>query len=363
MPHVQIILFIIATIVTVLYGRLLKIFTTINIIHPTEKHNNISVQSHNENFTTINIIHPTEKHNNISVQSHNENTYLSIQAPMNNSSRSFRRGQLKENAVVIFIHVPKTGGVSIVSNVKRGPVKMKYFLFINEKKKTWSLGKDYIDHYCSSPGTTYEEKQSVFLELHTLAPAYMEIQDQIQAWRTNATTNGKELFVFTILREPVSWALSAFNYVHTKKVNELMTDPNTTTINTVMRSIAQENPQCSFLAHSWIYPQAPDRRRWSAKKKDCDLLLNSLMSQIDYIGITERHQETLEMLRYLLDFPMSYTFTHENPAGVRNGKKNAYIKHDRLTNETIQYHKDISLLDYELYHSVQSEWGLKFDSK
>lgn len=291
------------------------------------------------------------------VERRNHTRLLTIHAPMYEHPRSFRRGQLKEDAVIVFIHVPKTGGVSITDNIKRSPASMTYFVHKMGGRKAWKSGKAYIDQYFSNQTSTNgERRRSVFLEIHTLSPSFMSMLDLLQAWRTSATENGMELFVFTTLREPVSWALSAFNYVHRQRVSELKKNPNAATINMALRDLAQENPQCSFFAHSWMYTK-PQQHRWKPKEEDCDLLFDAMRRHIDFVGTTEHHQETVEMLIHLLGLPNNYTFIHENSAGTINDSS---IRYNEMTNDTIQFHKDISLLDYKLHEDVQSEWKLGY---
>ena len=282
----------------------------------------------------------------------NHTRLLSIHAPMYGSPRFFQRGQLKENSVIVFIHVPKCGGGSIVQNIERSLPDMKYFVHTMGGRKAWRGGKTYIDQYMAT-SSTGEKKQSVFLEIHTLSPSFMNIHGLLQAWRSNAKDNGMELFVFTTLREPVSWALSAFNWVHRQKVTELRMNPNATATNAALRDLAQENPQCSFLAHSWMYPR--QHGRWLPKKEDCDLLFDTMKNHIDFVGTTEKHQDTIEMLTYLLD--LKNNFTHEHSADNINV---ASIRYNEMTQETIEFHNHISVLDYNLYKDVLAEWGLSF---
>ena len=234
---------------------------------------------------------------------------------------------------------------------------MNYFVHTMGGEKAWLSGKAYIDNYtATAPSTrTGEKRHSVFLEIHTLSPSFMNMtHGLLQAWRSNAKDNGMELFVFTALREPMPWALSAFNWVHGQKVSELRMNPNATTTNAAVRDVAQENSQCSFLAHSWMYPQ--QHGRWLPKKEDCDLLFDEMKNHIDFVGTTEKHQDTIEMLKYLLD--LTNDFTHEHSADVVNV---ASIRYNEMTNETIQFHNNISLLDYKLHENVQAEWGLSFN--
>lgn len=231
-------------------------------------------------------------------------------------------------------------------------------------RKAWQDGKAYIDQYFSpnrllqtTAAGSEKKKQSVFMEIHTLSPSLMNISDHLQSWRTSAKAHGMELFVFTSLREPLSWALSAFNYVHRNKVEELRMNANAARMNMVLRDLAQENPQCSFLAHSWLYLK---HDRWLPKEKDCDILFDAMKNQIDFVGTTEHHQETIEMLKYLFDLPKNITFIHENSSDNINANNMTSMKYEELTDESIQFLTDISLFDYKLYDNVQRGWKLTY---
>ena len=80
-----------------------------------------------------------------------------------------------------------------------------------------------------------------------------------------------------------------------------------------------------------------------------------MKNHIDFVGTTEKHQDTVEMLMYLLD--LKNNFTHEHSADSFNV---ASIRYNEMTKETIQFHQNISLLDYKLHEDVQVEWGLSF---
>ena len=278
--------------------------------------------------------------------------------------KTFQRGQLKRDSVIIFIHVPKTGGTTISNNIEfRSNTSMKLFTHIHGGRKMWRRGKDYIDNYLSRSRRTETEnikkgEQSVFMEIHTLAPSFVTLQDQIQAWKHNATANGKNLFVFTILREPVSWSMSAFNhYFHGSIVNDLRANPNKTTANSVLVDYCQENAQCTFLFHSWQYPK-PKSHRWNPQKKNCDFVYTSLENQADFVGTTERIHDVTEMLKFLLDMPSNFTFTHEN-----SGKTNSaglYIGINEMSNNTLEYYKSMTSLDNDLYENARKGWSLMY---
>ena len=163
---------------------------------------------------------------------------LEIQAPRYIHPRFFHRGQLKENAVIIFFHIPKTGGMSITDNIALS----SNYQHLRAMGRRWERSKEIVDRMCSTPSSSTGRK-TVLMEIHTLAPTFMKLQDQLQMWRANATANGVELFVFTLLREPVSWAVSAFNYHYRYHHISGMRDAT----NEALREVAQHNPQCSFL--------------------------------------------------------------------------------------------------------------------
>jgi hypothetical protein len=270
----------------------------------------------------------------------------------NHTPRSFLRGQLKENAVMVFIHVPKAGGESIVENMIKIIPTITHFTHRKHKQHAWEMGKDYIDHYVSTAPSDLspESSKPVFLEIHVSSPPFMDIIDRLQSWRRNATANGVELFVFTIVREPVSLQLSLFNYNFIK--NGKYVGLNSSAINNALRDQAYENVQCSFLVHRWN-----PWRRWSPEKKDCDLLFDAMKDQIDFAGTTENHQDITEMLKFLLDLPRNFTFELTNSARTNN---KASIKYEEMSSETIELYKNVTLLDYELHQNVQAEWSVSY---
>lgn len=275
---------------------------------------------------------------------------LEIRAPRYVRPRFFKRGQLKENAVVIFFHVPKTGG----STISHGLSQILTIQYLRPIGKKWSTYKDKIDQLCSTRPFLGNRIKTVVLEIHTLAPVFMNLQDQLQIWRVNAASNGIELFVFTNLREPVSWAVSAFNYHH-RRVASLSILNGT---NEALRQVSPNNPQCEFLLRSYKYKAAPEKR-FSPKQEECNSVFNAMKTQMDFVGSTDHLKETTDILHFLLDLPKNFTFTHEKSAG--QDKTLLPLRYEQLSDETIQYLCNISVLDYELYANSHEEWSVKME--
>jgi hypothetical protein len=73
-----------------------------------------------------------------------------------------------------------------------------------------------IWHYLST--TTKQKRPILFLEVHGQdAPHLLELQATLLKWKRVATKNQIPTFFFTILREPMPYAMSYFNFFHVQR--------------------------------------------------------------------------------------------------------------------------------------------------
>ena len=77
---------------------------------------------------------------------------------------------------------------------------------------------------------------------------------------------------------------------------------------------------------------------------------------MDWVGTTERHKETTDLIQHLLGLPADFQFNITNKAHDVGG--NCTVTMEMLGSDLIEYHRNISTLDYELHQQVQ-EWQLR----
>mmetsp|Transcript_26067 Transcript_26067/g.43479 ORF Transcript_26067/g.43479 Transcript_26067/m.43479 type:complete len:340 (-) Transcript_26067:266-1285(-) len=255
----------------------------------------------------------------------------------------FQRG-----GIIIFFHVPKSGGTSVQENLRKLP-GINYNLITGYRK--WNRIQPQMEKLCSS---LPKDTTTRVVEIHAgTAPTFLSLQKSLASWRKTAADNHVPYFAFTILREPVAWAISVYNHCHAPGhaghagkgyVARPLTDEAFT-------ERAMHNPQCNFLTRGFEYGKA---NRTQPTIEECTGVQEGLLKNLDWVGITERFNETSVLLLDLLG-QTNYTFTKsENNAHRANGT----LTRKMLKEETIDYHVQISTMDYALYE-VAKNWSLR----
>lgn len=129
-----------------------------------------------------------------------------------NNIRLRQNWDFSKGGIVLHVHIPKTGGMTI-----------RDFVYKNDVFRPAVMADSYSGFQRKSPildsacvnGT--RKKRILFFEIHgTDAPSMVKLRDQIHAWRETALANGVAFFAFSSIREPVSLALSHFNFFHSE---------------------------------------------------------------------------------------------------------------------------------------------------
>lgn len=229
----------------------------------------------------------------------------------------------QKGGVVIFYHVSKTGGQSIRYMMEKAPGKDFYRCvfreYINRK-----LGKKIPPHQKSCPYLLDGSNQVRMLEKKVLprldkntdldpylvelhgGPAgtgLIELAPYLRKWRAIAKRNNKPFFVFTLVREPVSFAVSYFKFFNTEcKFDWCETQYEATEENLLRAAVS--NHQCFLLAHTSA-TEGMDERAYEhcpVTKDDCEDIYTIMKEQLDWVGTTEKaSKETLPLLSYIVN--------------------------------------------------------------
>ena len=217
--------------------------------------------------------------------------------------------------VMVFLHVPKTGGTTIRKTYqKRENVT---YLFSNRKEKYNSLVPIVNEWVRTGPSnketvvfnnetSTRRRQQHIgILEIHARNnPSLITICDQLQQWKATAKEQQIPFFAFTVVREPESFGISYFNYYHGMRWEKRRFEflPRDELTNDNFRRTMHHNPQCLFLTRSeQAYQKNFPTLRQNRTREECLEAYDCLRKTMDWIGTTERLQnETLPLLQYLL---------------------------------------------------------------
>uniref|UniRef100_A0A7S3PUK3 Sulfotransferase domain-containing protein n=1 Tax=Chaetoceros debilis TaxID=122233 RepID=A0A7S3PUK3_9STRA len=307
--------------------------------------------------------------------------------------------------VVIFYHVAKTGG-STIRNLFRKQIKRKksYFLYrrlknnADRKQKAadvddsnfgkdddvdvgddnvgdddedipesascvdgtlnWlrSIDKKVMKRLKSVPHST----KHLLLEVHGANLGMKGFAPFIQKWRKTSQVHGKPFFAFTIVRDPLPFAISYFKMYHHDCPHDWCEHDQfkDATVDNFVRSIIP-NRQCFLLSHRSAV-EGMDSSFYSKCKvteKGCDdLYIQTMKENLDWIGRTEElSSETIPLLSYILSGDSSGGKL-KKPNNLKIAPSLAF--EDALDEATTSKIISLSKYDQVIYDKVKEEYKL-----
>jgi hypothetical protein len=273
--------------------------------------------------------------------------------------KSKRFPLFEDGGVVVFLHIAKTGGTSIRKNFGNfSHIDFKTLYTMDQ----WKEASDTADRLLTRK-VPEDERRILFLEPHGMKAMGMPTLHQyLRRWRRFATLHNTSFFAFTLVREPVSYAVSYFNFFNAKPCSiprcpwklYPASDENLLKTN-------RPDMQCMLLARDhWdifmndVHPEQVD-------KDECDDVYQTIRKEMDWVGTTEEMSaETIPLLTRML----THNQTLAESMGVFNvikatkpGSK-IILSPDTLQPDTVDAIRTMSSNDQAIYEAVKMDFPL-----
>lgn len=223
---------------------------------------------------------------------------------------------LHEDDILIHLHIPKTGGVSLTKTLQ----------------KQFELGKCINNPHISLPELT-----------HTALAPYKLISGHF-TYNIQDVISGNPIFV-TMLRHPIDRIISFYHFVRSKPNNNFYFIANQTSFEEFIEfdNIAIEwhvqNQMTAMLCGYDFRSQRPT--------EDDLLLAKERLKQMPFLGLTEFFEESMRLLHYTFQWGHDFQVLHKNATVMRPSRQ-------QISDVTTRRILDDNQLDLELYNYALS---------
>ena len=213
-------------------------------------------------------------------------------------------------------------------------------------------------------GLAENQRQTLVVEIHRGSdPTLPELELVISNLRQRAQVNQVPFFVFSTYRDPLSYAVSYYNYQNMGGLHKIYKQGKNTEQDFLRLSLP--SPQCLFFARGELATTKDfDIYGRNLTHEECLTTYHAMTRTIDWIGTVDKVQtETLPLLAYMMEggggpgsaVPITnLDFAHQNPTRGLDRKINIH----NLSSFAIQQIQTRMQSDGEIYQRVQRDYPI-----
>lgn len=266
--------------------------------------------------------------------------------------------------LIVFFHIPKTGGKTIMkfakSYTRRPGGRRRSIMQFFETRSSFQIRNSRIVKRLSDP--TFSK--FMFLEIHGGRPSAVDYRQQIDTFRQSAHKANKTVFVFSILREPVSFSVSYFNYFHFHALrNEASSIFNESIKESTESTFRSAFPEWSNFQTKWL-SSTTHQDEWTGvppfNQSFASHLYEEVLGSVDWIGTTDQLcSQTIPILASVIDNQQGLGAntcekSTTNLIGSKRLSVNRTISVKSMSNDTLNFARRHLIFDKDIFTRVQS---------
>jgi hypothetical protein len=311
-----------------------------------------------------------------------------------NSTKTKKKRKLpnfRNGGVVIFYHSPKTGGMSVRHNFQNVSYNIHHEMLGYNGKTLQGRYSGIVDGFLTRNrhDKLSHDTDILFLELHGPTDSVLQLYTKLQRWRRLSAAHDTGFFAWSLVREPVAYTVSYFNFFWAAPCLFPSGCPyklyRATTDNLLFT--AKPNLQCLYWSRSdvtWrLFKDHHDPSDLSgvayptATEQECQAVGSVLLSEMDWVGTTDKlSQETLPLLAYMLSsgtasqVSLALQVEQEKDANANQeqadlqvfnsvaAQKDAVLSVEALPPSAVEYIRSINTYDQAIYEAVAAEFTM-----